>query len=59
VAVQIQELEVVPAAPGPATTPGGQQPQAQPPAAAHPELELKLERAARLRRSRDLRLQAD
>jgi hypothetical protein len=52
-AVEIQELEVVPAeaAPAPVTPP--------PPSQGAPNLELELERAARLRWSRDLRLQAD
>jgi hypothetical protein len=50
-AVEIQELEVVPAEAAPeAVTP-------PPPPA--PNLELELERAARLRWARDLRLQAD
>ncbi|HUA45444.1 MAG TPA: hypothetical protein VMA77_09475 [Solirubrobacteraceae bacterium] len=59
-AVSIQELEVVPPAPsqgGPASN----QPQhgQSGSAAPKPELERQLERAARLRRSRDLRLEAD
>jgi hypothetical protein len=51
-AVEIQELEVIPAEAAPAAV-------APPPAPAAPNLELELERAARLRWSRDLRLQAD
>jgi hypothetical protein len=55
--VEIQDVEVIAQPPSQA----GQSP-AQPPApsnAPHPELELELERAARIRRSRDLRLHAD
>jgi hypothetical protein len=50
--VEIGELEVVPPAPAPPAMP-------PPPAAQPAALELELERAARLRWSRDLRLQAD
>jgi hypothetical protein len=56
-AVEIHELEVVPPAPGsdgkPITL------AEQPSRAPDPELELQIERAARLRQSRDLRLHAD
>jgi hypothetical protein len=53
-AVEIQELEVVPSEAAPAAVPSPPQP-----AAPRPALELELERAARLLWSRDLRLQAD
>jgi hypothetical protein len=58
-AVSIQELEVVPP-PGPGNRRETQAPQTQqqsgPP---NPELERRLEHAARVRRSRDHRLKAD
>lgn len=53
-AVEIQELEVVPSEAAPAAVP----PQPQP-AARQPALELEIERTALLLWSRDLRLQAD
>jgi hypothetical protein len=62
-AVQIQELEVVPPAPAPGGSAQGaaqtgqpQQQQAGPPS---PALERRLEHAARIRRARDQRLHAD
>lgn len=58
--VQIQELEVVPPAPGQgAPQAGGQQQPQQQSGAPDPDLERRLERAARLRRARELRLEAD
>jgi len=52
-AVEIQELEVVPSEAAPAAAPPPSPPAAKPP------LDIEVERAARLLWSRDLRLQAD
>ena len=58
-AVEIQEVEVIPSAPAPPAVAPAAQPGPAASAPPAPELELHLERAARLRRSRDLRLHAD
>ena len=56
-AVEIQEVEVVPAPTSPSAASGSNS--TKPPTVLSPEVELELERAARLRHSRDLRLHAD
>jgi hypothetical protein len=57
VAVQIGEVEVVPSAP--ALQPADNATSQDPAAAPRPGLEHEVERAARLLRSRDLRVHAD
>jgi hypothetical protein len=56
--VEIQDIEVVAQPPpsGQAAVSGAHREQ---PSGQHPELQLEIERAARVRRSRDLRLRAD
>ncbi len=56
-AVEIQEVELVPRPPASSDAPAPES--ATSPAVLHPALELELERAVRLRQSRDLRLHAD
>jgi hypothetical protein len=57
--VEIQDIEVIAqpsAQSGQAATTGGHH---ERPSGQHPELQLELERAAQVRRSRDVRLRAD
>jgi hypothetical protein len=57
--VEIQDVEVIaqsPSQPGPSSV---QIPPSPPSTVLHPELQLEMERAAWIRRSRDLRLHAD
>jgi hypothetical protein len=58
-AVEIQELEVVPAAPSAEDTGAVAASSSPPSGAPHPHLVAEVQRAARLLRSRDLRLEAD
>jgi hypothetical protein len=57
--VEIQDIEVVAQPPAPSGQAAASGAHGEQPSGQHPELQLEIERAARVRRSRDVRLRAD